>query len=78
MEPMNPGNPQEPRPIPASVVPPAAAPQIVYLPQPVHPVRRWLGWLGWMGFFLCVSIILGMMARYQEYYGAVDSGVEER
>ncbi len=79
MEPMNPGNPQEPRPIPASVVPPAAAaPQIVYLPQPVHPVRRWMGWLGWMGFFLCVSIIMGMMARYQEYYGAVDSGVEER
>jgi protease IV len=82
MEPSFPGSSPDPRgnPVQASVVPPqgASAPQVIYLPQPVHPIKRWLGWAGWMGFFLCVSIIMGMTAKYQEYYGAVDGGIQER
>lgn len=60
------------------VSPPGAGPQVVYLPQPAPPPRRWLGWLGWMGFLLCGSVVMSMMAKHQEYYSAAEGLVQER
>ncbi|MEM8678614.1 MAG: signal peptide peptidase SppA [Planctomycetota bacterium] len=38
---------------------------------------RFVSWLGWMGFLLCIPIILGMSAAYQDYFNR-SQGIQER
>ncbi len=76
----NPPNPER-QPQVAQVVrpgPATAAPgQVVYL-QPTPPTLwRWLSWMGWVGFVLAVSVILGMTARYHDYFDK-SGGLQEK
>ncbi len=55
--------------------PPAS--QIVYLTHPMGPIRRWTAWLGWVGFFICLAVLFGMFARFQDYFDST-GGIQER
>ncbi len=38
---------------------------------------KWASWLGWVGLFFCLPIIMGMTARYQEYFSTAQ-GIQEQ
>ncbi|MCA9148540.1 MAG: signal peptide peptidase SppA [Planctomycetales bacterium] len=68
--------PSGPAPVQATVVP-AAQPQVVYVQAAQNPFFRWLSWMGWVGCFMAVSAIIGMTAKYNEYFDAT-AGIEEK
>jgi len=55
----------------------AGSPQVLYLPQTTHPLRRWISWLGWFGCLICLSIIVALVARHRDYLDT-SGGVEEK
>lgn len=66
-------------PQPAKVIrpPAAAAPQVVYLQAAPNPFFRWLSWMGWVGCMLLLTVVLGMMARYHDYFDE-SKGIQEK
>ena len=82
--------PQQPSPDPdptgVAASTPTAAPhaatgqppaQVVYLTQPLGPIRRWTAWLGWVGFFVCLAMLFGLFSRFQDYFDST-GGIQER
>jgi protease-4 len=61
----------------ATLAAPAPPPQIIYVQPPRQPLRRWFSWFGWMAFFISLSVMLGMMTRYREYFDD-SGGIQER
>lgn len=51
--------------------------QVVYLPHPMGPIRRWTSWLGWVGFFICLAMLFGLYSRFQDYFDS-SGGIQER
>jgi protease-4 len=62
----------------AAVVRPApGAAQVVYLQAAPNPFLRWLSWMGWIGCGLLLTVVLGMAARYQDYFDE-SKGIQEK
>jgi protease-4 len=38
---------------------------------------RWFSWLGWVGLLFCLPIIVGLAAKYKDYFDATD-GIQEK
>ena len=51
--------------------------QVVYVPQPMSSMRRWMAWLGWVGCFVCLTLLFGMFARFSDYFDE-SGGIQER